>query len=48
MKELEGANNRNTELQSAIGKLEEDKVSLYTQVLIYLIDETIEHTNISF
>ena len=34
MKELEGANNRNTELQSAIGKLEEEKVSLSTQVWI--------------
>ena len=34
MRELEGANNRNTELQSAIGKLEEEKVSLNTQVWI--------------
>ena len=34
MRKLEGANNRNTELQSAIGKLEEEKVSLNTQVWI--------------
>ena len=32
MRELEGANNRNTELQSAIGKYEEEKVSLNNQV----------------
>ena len=34
MKELEDANNRNTKLQSIIGKLEEEKVSLSTQVWI--------------